>query len=230
MEKWNKKIDYFLFLLAFISLLVALYLTFIYSRIEKEMGIIQKIFYFHVPGAWVAFLAFFIVFIASILFLKNKDIKMDIISHASAEVGIYFCTITLITGPIWGRIAWGKWWDWLEPRLDTYLVLWALYIGYLVLRNAVEDDFRRARFAAVYGIVAFADVPLVIISILFLRKFMPHPGPIIFSRGGLTPDMKLAFFVSLFAFTVLFILLLRRRIFLLRIEEEIKNLKNKLGR
>ena len=105
------------------SMLAALYLIFIYAPVEKTMGVIQKIFYIHVPSAFLAYLAFFITFIASILYLIRKESRWDTISHCSAEIGIVFCTIVLITGPIWAKPIWNVWWTW-DPRLTTTLILW----------------------------------------------------------------------------------------------------------
>ncbi|MBI5208071.1 MAG: cytochrome c biogenesis protein CcsA, partial [Candidatus Firestonebacteria bacterium] len=105
----------FIYVLAgitFISMQVDLYAIFMYAPIEEVMGIVQKIFYFHVPIAWVAFFAFFVVFIMSILYLRKKERIYDIIALCSAEIGVLFCTLVLITGSIWARPAWNTWWTW----------------------------------------------------------------------------------------------------------------------
>lgn len=220
------KLDVWLKWLVFVLMLASLYLAFIYAPIEKSMGVVQKIFYFHVPGAWVGFLAFFVVFIASILFLRTSERKYDTWARASAEIGVVFSTITLLTGPIWGKFAWGTWWDWGEPRLVTFLVLWLMYVGYLLLHRAVEEDFRRARYAAVFGIVAFIDVPLVFLSVRWYRTV--HPPQLIFESGGLDAKMKLAFFVALFTFTLLYLVFLKRVHLTLEVQEKIDEVKNQL--
>jgi heme exporter protein C len=204
------------------SLMVAsLYLVFLYVPTEKTMGIVQRIFYFHVPVAWVAFLAFFIVFICSILYLWKHDNKWDVIAHSSAVVGITFATLLLITGSIWAKPIWGVWWTW-EPRLTTALVLWLIYIAYLIVRSFAIEESRGARFAAVVGIVGFIDVPIVAMAITLWRT--QHPGPVIF-QGGLEVPMLMTLMVCLAAFTTLYVLLLWQQISLKNAEMEMRRLK-----
>ncbi len=210
--------------------LLAVYLALLYAPFINEPSLItrvaQKIFYFHVPGAWIGFFAFFVVFVCSIAFLKTSDRRYDSVAQVSAEIGVIFSTITLVTGPIWGKAAWGAWWDWGEPRLVTFLILWLLYIGYMILNRSVSEDFRRARYAAVFGIVAFIDVPIVFLSVRWYRTV--HPGQPILESGGLSPEMRLAFFLSLFVFTILFYLILKTRLSLFKLEEEVKEIKEKM--
>ena len=207
--------------LSFILFVGALYLVFIYVPTEETMGIVQRIFYFHVPVAWVAFLAFFIVFLGSILYLWKRESKWDVIAGSSAEVGVVFTTLVLITGSIWAKPIWGVWWTW-EPRLTTALVLWLIYIAYLTVRSFATDEQRGARFAAVVGIVGFIDVPIVALAITLWRT--QHPGPVIF-QGGLTPPMLLTLIVCVAAFTTLYSLLLMQRVSMKNDEIEIKRLK-----
>ncbi len=207
--------------LSFILFVLALYLIFIYVPTEETMGIVQRIFYFHVPVAWVAFLAFFVVFLGSILYLWKRDSKWDIIASSSAEVGVVFTTLVLITGPIWAKPIWGAWWTW-DARLTTALVLWLIYVAYLIIRSYATDEQRGARFAAVVGIVGFIDVPIVALAITLWRT--QHPGPVIF-QGGLTPPMLLTLLVCLAAFTTLYSLLLIQRVSMKNDEIEIKRLK-----
>ena len=207
--------------LSFILFVGALYLVFIYVPTEETMGIVQRIFYFHVPVAWVAFLAFFIVFLGSILYLWKRESKWDVIASSSAEVGVVFTTLVLITGSIWAKPIWGVWWTW-EPRLTTALVLWLIYIAYLTVRSFATDEQRGARFAAVVGIVGFIDVPIVALAITLWRT--QHPGPVIF-QGGLTPPMLLTLIVCVAAFTTLYSLLLIQRVSMKNDEIEIKRLK-----
>ncbi len=211
-----------------LAMYVALYLIFIYAPIERVMGEVQKVFYFHVSGAWVAFFAFFVVFVCSIAFLRTGEKKWDIWAYASAEIGVIFTTITLLTGPIWGRSFWGRWWDWGEPRLVTALILWFLYVGYLLLHSSVGEGVRRARFAAVFGIIAFIDVPIVFLSVRWYRS--SHPPQLIMEPGGLDPQMRVAFFFTLFAFTLLYFFILRSRVRMERLTEELSALKERLGR
>ena len=207
--------------LSFILFVGVLCLVFIYVPTEETMGIVQRIFYFHVPVAWVAFLAFFIVFLGSILYLWKRESKWDVIASSSAEVGAVFTTLVLITGSIWAKPIWGVWWTW-EPRLTTALVLWLIYIAYLTVRSFATDEQRGARFAAVVGIVGFIDVPIVALAITLWRT--QHPGPVIF-QGGLTPPMLLTLIVCVAAFTTLYSLLLIQRVSMKNDEIEIKRLK-----
>ena len=212
----------------FITMIINLYLIFLFAPEERSMGQIARILYFHVPSAWVAFLAFFVVFLASIGYLWQRDRKYDMVAHSSAEIGVIFATLVLITGPIWARPVWNTWWEW-SPRLTLFLVLWFIYIAYLMLRNFVEDEERSARFAAVFGIVGFVDVPLVYVSIRLWRDI--HPSPVIAggSGSGLHPDMKITFFFSLFTFTLLFLLLLIQRVRLQKSMIAVSQLKKQLA-
>lgn len=207
--------------LSFILMVGALYLIFIYVPTEETMGVVQRIFYFHVPVAWVALLAFFIVFLSSILYLWKRESKWDVIAGSSAEVGVLFTTLILLTGSIWAKPIWGAWWTW-DSRLTTALVLWFIYVAYLIVRSYATDEQRGARFAAVVGIVGFIDVPIVALAISLWRT--QHPSPVIF-QGGLAPPMLLTLLVCLFAFTTLYSLLLIERVTMKNDEIEIKRLK-----
>ena len=207
--------------LTFILLVGSLYLIFLYVPTEETMGIVQRIFYFHVPLAWIAFLAFFIVFVGSIRYLWKRDNKWDIIASTSAEIGIVFTTLFLITGSIWARPIWGVWWTW-DPRLTAALILWLIYIAYILVRAYASEESRGARFAAVVGIVGFIDVPIVALAITLWRT--QHPGPVIF-QGGLAPPMLLTLLVCLAAFSALYCLLMMLRISMKNDEIEIRKLK-----
>jgi heme exporter protein C len=202
-------------------MIAALYLVFMYVPTEKTMGDVQRIFYFHVPLAWVAFLAFFVVFICSILYLWKRDAKWDIIARASAEVGVIFTTLVLITGPIWAKAVWGVWWTW-DARLTATLVLWLVYIAYMLVRRYASEEARGARFAAVLGIVGFIDVPIVFLAVQLWRT--QHPGQLVF-EGGLTPSMLLTLMISIAAFTVLYVILTIRSVSLKNLEEVVRRLK-----
>jgi heme exporter protein C len=155
---------------------------------ERTMHDAQRIFYFHVPS-WVAmFDAFFISVIGNITYLFTRERRYDWLGVAGAEVGAVCCTIGLITGPIWGKPAWGIWWTW-DPRLTTTFILWILYIAYLLLRSMIEEPDKRARVSAVFGIFAFLDVPLVYVSNRFWRT--QHPAPVFFGgpNAGVEPTM-----------------------------------------
>jgi heme exporter protein C len=149
-----------------------LYLIFSYAPRERVMGDVQRIFYFHVPLAWDAFLAFLITFIYSIRYLLRRRFEDDHLAAASAEIGLVFTTLVLITGALWARFAWGTYRTW-EPRLTTAFVLWLMYLFYLIFRGYIEGPERARAFSAVYGTVAFINVPIVFMSIRWRRTVHP---------------------------------------------------------
>lgn len=214
--------------LTLVGMLVALYLTFMWVPNEKTMGIIQRIFYFHVPAAWVAFLAFFMVFLSSILYLVKRDDKWDALAVSSAEIGLVFCSIVLVTGPIWAKPVWGIWWTW-DARLTLTLVLWLIYVAYIMLRVYVKDESRRARLCAVVGIIGFLDVPLVYMSIRWWRT--QHPAPVMAGgeNSGLAPPMQMTFYVCLAVFTLLFAFLLIKRYRVERMQDDVNELYRAVG-
>ncbi len=202
-------------------MVAALYMVFIYVPTEATMGIVQRIFYLMVPLGWLALLSFLVVFIGSIFYLVKRDIKWDTIAYCSAEVGLVFTTLALIVGSLWARPVWGVWWTW-EPRLTATLVLWLIYLAYLIIRSYVAEEGRRARFAAVIGIIGFIDIPIVVLSTTLWRGI--HPGPVIF-EGGLEPAMLQTLLVSITAFTVLFFYLLKEKVSIKIVEAELIRLK-----
>ncbi len=208
-------------LLTYVLMLLALYTIFIYAPVEKTMGVIQKIFYIHVPSAFLAYLAFFITFIASIIYLYRKDPKWDTVAHCAVETGVIFCTIVLITGPIWAKPIWNVWWTW-DPRLTTTLILWFTYVAYLMLRRSVKEN-RRANLAAVFGIIGFINVPITFFSIRLWRTIHPI---VITSRGlNMSGPMKFSLIITLIAFCFLFFALLISRIRLERLKMNIEEIK-----
>ncbi len=202
-------------------MVVALYLVFFYVPTEKTMGIVQRIFYLMVPMGWLALLSFLVVFIGSILYLVKRESKWDILAHSSAEVGIVFTTLALITGSIWAKPVWGVWWTW-DARLTATLVLWLIYFAYFMVRSFATEETRGARFAAVVGIVGLIDIPIIVLATTLWRGM--HPGPVIF-QGGLAPPMLLTLLVSIVAYTALYFLLLIQRVSMRNDEIEIKKLK-----
>ena len=185
-----------LVVLAFLG--YAMYEALVVAPTEQTMGNVQRIFYYHVPSAWTAFCLFFTNLFASIAYLIWKNSKADALAVAAAEVGVVFCTIVLITGPIWARPVWGIWWTW-DIRLTTTLVLWLIYVSYLVLRR-FSDTAQTPVLAAVLAVFGALDVPLVYFSIWFFRT--QHPQPVMGKGGSLAPPMLHAFLVNLLAFSV----------------------------
>jgi heme exporter protein C len=177
-----------------------LYEALIGAPTEQTMGNVQRIFYYHVPSAWTAFVLFAINFVASIVYLVRRNIKADILALISAEVGVVFCTVVIITGPIWARPVWGIWWAPGDIRLTTTLVLWLIYISYLVLRR-FSTSGKTPVVAAVVAIFGALDVPLVYFSIWFFRT--QHPSPVIGDGGSLDPRMAHVLLLNWAAFLCL---------------------------
>jgi heme exporter protein C len=190
--------------LGVLGVLVLHWLVFFWVPTEATMGIIQRIFYIHVPAAWVAFFAFGIVALCSAVYLWLGDERLDRAALAAAEGGMVFTTVVLLTGPLWARIAWGTYWTW-EPRLVLTLLLWFIYLGYFMVRASTESPERGKRFAAVVGIVGALDIPLIHLSVVWFRSL--HPGPVVMKPEGptLDPDMLLTLMVGLGSFTLLFL-------------------------
>lgn len=212
-------------LIAVLNIAIGLYMALFYAPMEKTMGDVQRIFYFHVPSAWVGFLAFFVVFVASVMFLWKRDPRWDKVALSAAEIGVVFITLVLITGPIWAKEAWGVYWVW-DARLTTSLILWMIYIGYLMLRSTAEGE-RRARFAAVLAIIGFIDVPIIFISVQIWRTM--HPELLIGADGGLAPQMTQTLMVCLLSFTWLFAFLLVQRLRLEQARDQLNVLREGAG-
>jgi len=177
----------------------ALYAALVIAPTEQTMGNVQRIFYYHVPSAWVAFELFLINFVASVFYLIRRSTKADILALVSAEVGVVFCTVVLITGPIWARPVWGIWWTW-DLRLTLTLVLWLIYVSYLVLRR-FSTSSQTPLLAAVLAVFGALDVPLVYFSIWFFRT--QHPAPVIGGGGSLDPRMGWVLLYNWIAFMCL---------------------------
>lgn len=200
---------------AWVSLAIAVLMMFLVAREATGAmgGQLQRIFYVHVPSAWLAYLAFAVVFVCSIAYLRTTARRWDLLAHSAAEIGVVFTSLVLITGPIWARPVWGTWWQW-DARLTSTLVLWLTYVGYLFLRGLATDPSRTGRLAAVVGIVGFFNVPIVHYSVNWWRTLHPL-GPTIADptrSSGLGGPELATFFVSLLAFTLLFAWLLAVRV------------------
>ncbi|HEY3375087.1 MAG TPA: cytochrome c biogenesis protein CcsA [Candidatus Aquicultor sp.] len=186
----------------------------------------QKIFYYHAPVAETSLLAFLLGAVFGALFLIKKERKYDFLSLAAVELGFVFGMLVEFTGVMWDKAAWGVWWQW-EPRLTTYLILMLVYAAYFVLRSAVSEDSTKARFGAVYAILAAVTVPLTFLSI----RLIPSIHPIVIDTGGahMEGPMLAAFLISMFGMTTFFVALLLMRYQAQLTAEEVDYLKNELG-
>jgi heme exporter protein C len=192
-----------------VLLAAVVYGLFFIARPDRVQGDAARIVFFHVPMAWVAFLAFFVVFVASIAYLRTGNARWDHLGRASAEAGVVFTTLVLITGAIWGYPIWGTWWSW-DPKLTTTLILWFMYLAYLMVRAYAEPP-RGARFAAIVGIVAFVDVPIVYEASVWWRTL--HPSPILGPQASSqSTDVLGLLLLSVLAFTLFYAFLVRVRI------------------
>lgn len=212
--------------LAFVAMLAALACVFLYVPNERMQGPVQRIFYFHVNAAWSAFLGFAVAAAASAWFLWRGHPAHDRLARAAVEVGMVFCTMVLVTGPIWARPIWGTWWTW-DPRLTMTVILWTVYAVYLVLRSMGQDDPQIARYAAVLAVVGVLDVPVIMISVRLWRGMHPSVISAPAGTGGIDdPRMIVTLLVAFVAFVLLFLWLLWRRCEALRLEEELRTLED----
>src|ERR1700752_3893516 len=198
-----------LFGIAAVFLVVAgAYASFYIAPTVRTMGLIQRIFYFHAATAWAGETAFFVCFVANLLYIWKRDPKYDWLGVSCAEVGLVCITVMLVTGPIWAHPVWGIWWTW-DARLTSTFVLWVLYVCYLLLRTLIDEPERRAVVSAVFNIFAAFDIPLVYFSIWFFRT--QHPQPVIGAGGSLDPRMLDVLLLCWAATLALLALLLRQR-------------------
>src|SRR6202167_41372 len=173
------------------------YLGLFVAPTERTMGDVQRIFYFHAPSGWTAFWLFFANLIASVVYLIWRNAKADALAVASAEVGVVFCTVVLVTGPLWARPVWGIWWTW-DIRLTSTLVLWLIYVSYLMLRR-FSSGGQMPVLAATLAVFGALDMPLVYFSIWFFRT--QHPQPVVGGGGSIDPSMFRLFALNCLAFT-----------------------------
>ena len=215
-----------LFALLVVGLMgLAAYAAFYIAPTEQTMGLVQRIFYLHAPCGMTALFAFLIAFIGNVTYLLKRAPKWDWVGVSSAEVGLAFCTVVLLTGPIWAHPAWGVWWAW-DARITSTLVLWLLYVSYLLLRMMIEEPDRRALVSAFYGVFISLDVPIVYGSIWWWRT--QHPQPVVFTSGGLDPTMRKVFYLSWFSLMCLMAFLIRQRYELEALRGEVQNLEREV--
>src|SRR5438105_12872216 len=205
--------------LAALALAAGVIMGFAIAPRESTQGNVQRIMYLHVPTAWVAYLAFGVVLVASVAYLVRRQSGADRIAHASAEVGVVFTGLAIASGSIWGKPTWGTWWTW-DARLTSVAILFVMYLGYLLLRGMIDERERGARYAAVLGIIAALDVPLVHFSVYWWRTL--HQPPSLLKPGGFTGSSSILWplLVNLLAFILLYVYFVARRARLLRAQAE----------
>jgi heme exporter protein C len=184
----------------------------------------QKIFYLHTPAAWASYLAFGVVFVGSIIYLKSGSNKWDTIALSSAEIGVMFCTLAIVTGPIWAKPEWGVYWRWEDTKLLTTFVMWMIYLGYITLRLGMGGR-SVARIAAVFGIIGFMAVPLSFISSRVWQSLHPNP---VGQSGGLSPEAGMTLMVGVIAMSFLYFYLLKKRVELEEAQHKVEELKDNM--
>jgi heme exporter protein C len=214
--------------LSLLLVLVAFLMAIFYAPLEKVMGEVQRVFYFHVATAWVGMLGFIVAAVVAVIYLKTQDMKWDVVGLAAVEISLVFFLIAILLGSIWARPAWGTWWTW-EPRLTTAAILEMVYLAYLLLRQGIEDPERRARFGAVYTILGGLSVPLTFVSIRIFRTI----HPVVIGGGGsekmsMTGSMVLTMLFAIAVFSVVFITMFWHRIRLGQFADQVEQLKMKV--
>jgi heme exporter protein C len=204
-----------------LMMLLCLWLVFTYAPVEASMGVVQKIFYFHVPSAYTMYLSWASCTIASIVYLVNRSEKADMVARSSAEMALMFAMIVMTTGPLWGRKSWGAYWTW-DPRLTSALLLTLIILSYVLLRSLASGDMER-RFAAALAILGACIVPIIHLSVQKWRG--QHPTVITGKGGGLAPEMKTVFALCMVTFTLFFVVLLLRRYGLEKNERQLEMLE-----
>src|SRR6266702_3934438 len=197
-----------------VALAAGLVMAFGVAPRETTQGNVQRIMYLHVPSVWVAYLAFAVVLVASITYLVRRLEAADRLAHASAEVGVLFTGRTIATGSIWGKPTWGTWWTW-DARLTSVAVLFVMYVGYLLLRGMIDEGERAARYAAVLGVVATLNIPLVHFSVLWWRTLHQPPSLMKPGPGSMPPVIVRALLVNFAAFALLYLYFVAKRVRLL---------------
>jgi len=217
-----------LFIGAGAFLIIGLLLGFWWAPIDSSsMGFSQKIFYYHAPIAEVSLVAFGVAFVAAILYLRTHDLKWDRLGYVSVRLGLVFAVLVMLTGMIWGKASWGTWWAW-EPRLTTFLLVCFLYAAYWVLRSVVDEEERRATYAAVFAIIAFIDVPITFFATRFLPEGL-HPVVITAGDSGMEGSMFASFMISMVGMTLLLVALMRRDLQIETLKDQVTDLKTSLG-
>ena len=201
-------------------MLVNMYLIFMWVPTEQNLGISQRIFYVHVPVAWVGMVAIFVVAIGSVLHLITRNDRWDAIAYSSAEIGLIFGTLMLVTGALWAKPAWGVWWQW-DPKLTTALILWFIYVGYLMVRAYAPSGSQGRRYASVVALIGAIDAPIIYMASVWWRTAHPdlNIGPL--AESSLDTNMLMVWLYSTVTFTVFYVYLLIERISMRKAEDDI---------
>lgn len=221
----KKSVSFCLVTGVILSTIISQFLIYFYAPLEQTLGLAQKIFYYHLPVAWWAFVSFFFSALFAVLYLIKKKQNLNILSHANAEVGFVLATLTLITGSLWGKHSWGVWWTW-DPKLTTALILWFIFAAYLVLRSMPMPKEQKNNICAVIAIIGFMDVPLVFFATRLWRSI--HPAVFHSNGTGLEPEMVHTIIFCVLSFIFLWIWLVNYRKQQLTQELKLETIKTEL--
>lgn len=226
----HRNIRRYLVVLTGLLMLANLYLIFMVAPTDSVLGHVQRVFYFHVPMAIMSFVAFLIVFIASVVYLFRREPRWDSLANAAAEVGVVFISLALITGIIWAKPVWNAWWLW-TPRLTTTLILWLIYVAYLMIRAYAPSPSKAAVYGAVMGVIGFVDVVVVYFSVQWWPGIHPTPviGPLA-DTGALNSTMESVLLFSFLTFLFFLVYLIAERMALQDTGERIKSMRFSLRR
>jgi heme exporter protein C len=208
-----------------VAMIIGLYMALIWAPNEAQQGTPYRIIYFHVPMGILSYLSAYLLGFAGILYLIKRDLKYDRFAVATGELGVLVSACSLISGSIWAKPIWGVWWAW-DPRLILQLMLGLFFVAYFMLRAYLPDRERRAKLAAVFGVLGMIDVPFNYYSIEWWRT--QHPQPVFRGEGSIDPDMRLTAYVCALALTLLYSYLLHRRMAIARVEEEVAWLEHEV--
>ena len=209
-------------ILSLVMMIANLYMIFIFAPNESTMGVIQRIFYFHLPAGISSYVSAYLLGFGSIMFLIQRDLKWDRFAAASGEMGVLFTSLSIMSGALWAKPVWGVWWTW-DARLTLQFLLALVFLSYLMLRAYLPEREKRAALGGVFGVLAMIDVPFNYLSIRWWRT--QHPQPVILG-GGLDWDMWKVMIVSFLAFATLYAYLIGRRMAIARVEEEVEYLEH----
>ena len=199
-------------ILSSVLMVGSLYMSLIWAPTEITLGDSQRIFYLHIPLAWLGMLSIIILAIFSITYLVTRNIKWDNLAYSTAELGFILITLVLVTGMIWSKAEWTVWWTW-DPKLTTTVILWFIYLAYIMLRKYGPSDLRGASYGAVLGIIGAIDVPMIYMAADWWSSAHPelNIGPLSDQSSSVNSEMMMTLLVSLIAYTMLYIIILNEK-------------------
>lgn len=209
----------------FLLLILVNLAAFLWAPLAEGLGEYTRILYFHVPSAWITVLAFLINAIFSIMYLKKRDIKLDLIAESAGQMGFLFCVLATVTGSVWAKMSWGSFWNW-DPRETSIFILLLIYAAYFALRSAIDQPDRRAALSSVYSILAFVTVPFFVFIVPRIYSSL-HPDPLVNTQGKIHMESKMltTFLSSMFGYTVLFFWMFKRKVDIVLIKIKIRKME-----